>query len=137
MNTDGYQELATELIGHVTVAHFRTSGPLHATDQELMQGIRADMSRLAAEAPWPLVTIDFSGISFFDAAVCGAIVLLYRDLKRRDGHLAVSTLPFGIKDLLTVLHLDSMILVSESLHGALVTLTRAESASLSQSGKRI
>ncbi|MGC4745545.1 STAS domain-containing protein [Micromonospora sp. DT201] len=77
-----------------------------------------DQLRKLVDSDTPVVVVDLTGVGFMDSSGLGVLVVAYKDLRERDGWLALAGVSQPVRTVLSITSVDRVIGVFDTVHDA-------------------
>ncbi|PYC69289.1 anti-sigma factor antagonist [Micromonospora arborensis] len=77
-----------------------------------------DQLRTLVESDAQLVVVDLTGVGFMDSSGLGVLVVAFKDLRERNGRLALAGASQPVRTVLSITSVDRVIGVFETVHDA-------------------
>lgn len=114
--------LAIEHHEGIAVARLKGSASRHFTSDHEVEQFKIEFNQVLEQRDLCLLVADFSEVKYFEANFRGMLVGLSRKLQQRGGQLAVCHLPPGMREHFTLVMLDQIMLVVETVEEAIAKL---------------
>ncbi|MBB5478884.1 STAS domain-containing protein [Micromonospora parathelypteridis] len=77
-----------------------------------------DQLRKLVESGAQVVVVDLTGVGFMDSSGLGVLVVAYKDLRERNGRLALAGVSEPVRTVLSITSVDRVIGIFETVHDA-------------------